>query len=143
MKTIVLVACSKKKLNYLEQAKNLYQGHLFKLARRYAEQVGDEWYILSAKWGLVHPDQILEPYNVTLSDYPPLRRALWGFMVRSQLKFHAPVPFSNRLIVLAGKQYRVQILLPLDYHVEVPLDGLGIGQQMSWLKEQLDNRSEV
>lgn len=40
------------------------------------------------------------------------------------------------LIALAGKQYRSALLGNL-WSVEVPMEGLGIGQQLAWLNGKL------
>ena len=63
---IVLVSCVSEKRTTACLARNLYNSDWFTKAARYAGQVADEWYILSARYGLVHPDQMLESYNATL-----------------------------------------------------------------------------
>lgn len=65
---IALVGCGKSKLPHPAPARLLYIGSLFKAARRYVEDAGyDAWWILSARHGLVHPDEITEPYEATLA----------------------------------------------------------------------------
>jgi len=63
---VVLVSCVSEKRTTACPARDLYTSDWFIKAARYASQVADEWYILSAGYGLVHPDQVLEPYNATL-----------------------------------------------------------------------------
>ncbi len=41
-----------------------YVSQLFKKASAYAELTCDSWYVLSAKHGPVHPDEVIEPYDV-------------------------------------------------------------------------------
>jgi len=63
---LILVGCGARKLAHAAPAKDLYTGPLFRAARAYAEAHADAWYVLSAKYGLVHPDRVIEPYNVYL-----------------------------------------------------------------------------
>ena len=64
---IGIVACSKTKLATPAPAKDLYTSPLFKAARAYCERTYDRWFILSALHGLVEPETVIEPYDVTLA----------------------------------------------------------------------------
>ncbi|MDQ0619218.1 DUF6884 domain-containing protein [Arthrobacter globiformis] len=57
--TIGLVACASQKLQRPAPARELYVSQWFKKASAYAELTCDRWYILSAKHGLIYPDQEL------------------------------------------------------------------------------------
>ena len=37
------------------------------MARRYAETHAERWYILSAAHGLVDPERIIDPYDISLN----------------------------------------------------------------------------
>lgn len=129
-KPIVLVACSGQKLDHAAPAQDLYTSDLFKKARAWAEKFGGRWYILSAKHGVVPPGQIIKPYDETLNDKTGHERACWNALVRAQ--FGEP---SCGVVVLAGEKYRGWLSgIPHD----VPMAGLGIGQQKAWLKSQVD-----
>jgi hypothetical protein len=73
---ITLVACGSKKLQQPAPARDLYIGGIFAMRRRYAERLGRPWFILFAKYGLVDPSQILEPYDQTIRDMTPRAVAL-------------------------------------------------------------------
>ncbi len=62
---ISVVQCVSKKRDTPQRARNLYTSPLFVNAAAYAEKISDEWYIISAKYGLVKPSDWLEPYDVT------------------------------------------------------------------------------
>ncbi len=72
MRTLVVVPCGAKKI-WSEQpslgavrAAEAYVGVPFRVNRAYAEVVGDAWVILSAKYGFLAPDELLDgPYEVT------------------------------------------------------------------------------
>lgn len=135
MKTIVLVSCVSKKLSRSAPAQDLYQTCWFKKARAFAEQNGDIWYILSAKHGLVDPNTVIPPYDATLPAGKSARRQDWAQQVIGSLQALAPAPVH--VIILAGMRYRdplLSLLKDAGYHVDVPMMGLGIGQQLAWLK---------
>jgi len=125
---IGFVACCGRKLSHAAPAQDLYQSDLFKKSRAHVEARCDRWYILSAKWGIVVPSAVIEPYDVTLNRMTVSERKAWTRSVREKLFLFR----SHDLLVLAGKRYRE----PFEgIRHEAPLKGLGIGQQLAWLKE--------
>jgi len=96
---------------------------------------GDCWYILSAKFGLLDPNRIIEPYNTTLVGMNPVAKKLWANRVFAEFK--NLYPSSRAVTILAGRRYReflVPLLIASCYEVHVPLEGKGIGQQLQWFK---------
>ena len=67
---IVLISCSKTKLDHPAAARDLYDSPLFRQSRAYAVASGRPWFILSAEHGLVGPDEWLAPYERYLPDTP-------------------------------------------------------------------------
>jgi len=65
--TICLVSCVWPKRATTALAKDLYRSDWFLKARACAESAGSCWFILSAEYGLVHPDEMIEPYEMTLA----------------------------------------------------------------------------
>ena len=55
--------------------------------------------------------------------------------------------FKYRQIeILAGKSYRWPLAMYLQqagYYITVPMEGLGIGQQLQWLNKQLDLMEQI
>lgn len=134
--TIGFVGCASQKLRRPAPARELYVSSLFKKASAYAQATCDRWYVLSAKHGLVHPDTVLEPYDMKLGTIsgPPIQH--WAKVVRNQLKDELAGLEDFRLVALCGGQYRTA----LDggtWEYETPMEGLGIGQQLAWLTEKL------
>jgi hypothetical protein len=64
MNNIAVINCgSKKQLNAC-QAKDMYKGgNLYDMMLEYVENNYDEYYIISGKYGLLEPTQIIEPYE--------------------------------------------------------------------------------
>lgn len=132
--TVYLVSCVSKKRAQECAARDLYVSALFCKARRYAEASGCPWYILSAEYGLVSPDQIVAPYERTLNTMAVADRRAWAERVAVQLA--AAVPDLARVVFLAGERYReflAQHLIRRGVVVSIPMEGLRIGEQLSWL----------
>ena len=65
MARICFVSCVSLKASVARPASELYVSPLFRKAKEFASNNFDQWYILSAEYGLVHPDVIIEPYTPT------------------------------------------------------------------------------
>lgn len=139
MKHVVLIACCKRKLEHAAPAEQLYQGELFRKSLAYARSLKpDEIYVLSAKLGVVPLDQTISPYEQTLNRMPVDDRRAWSKRVAAELAQIAD-PQNDRFTFLTSKRYR-EGLLPYIRHADIPLEGLGIGQQLRWLKQHLEGR---
>lgn len=130
---IYLVSCVAKKQQRTCKAKELYQSDWFCKARRLVESRRGQWFILSAAYGLVHPETVVEPYDKTLNNMPILDRRAWAREVlNSLLSLDA-----GRFVFLAGAKYREFLTKPLKNsgrEVLVPMEGLKIGEQLRWLQ---------
>ena len=124
-----LVACCSTKRTVALPARDLYVSTLFSKSRRWVERNTDEWAILSALHGLVHPEQVLEPYDLTLNTLPASKVRQWADKVNHQLRAKWDAD-ATLFVVLAGSKYRTA-LSGLNCHV--PMRGLGIGKQLAWL----------
>ncbi|WJH36861.1 hypothetical protein N6H14_14860 [Paenibacillus sp. CC-CFT747] len=130
----VLVNCTKLEQDFAYTVKEMYQkSTLFRKAVRYIEKEGyDDWFVLSAKYGLLHKHQTIEPYEMTLNSMNnSVQKKEWAKNVADQIK-----AFSlNRVDFYAGANYR-QHLKPLlelsGIQCRVPLQGQGIGQQLQF-----------
>lgn len=130
MQRLILIACSKAKLPAAAPARELYRGDLFRKARAFAEQQGAPWLILSARHGVVQPDEILGPYDDTLNTATRAQLAAWDARVLQQLGPLAEQP----LTVFGGARYRGWTA---GRDVWNPLVGMGIGSQKAWLAAQI------
>lgn len=63
---LVILSCTKKKLDHPAPATELYQGDMFKKAQIWISRNKFDELIISAKYGLVEPNEILEPYDKQL-----------------------------------------------------------------------------
>lgn len=135
MRKIVLISCVSMKLAHKALAQDLYTSPLFKYNLNYARSLRpDVIYILSAKYGLVELEQLIEPYNVTLKDMGAREVQEWSSRVLAELQKRADLR-QDLFIFLAGENYR-KYLVPHLAHYEIPMKGKSIGRQLKFLKEQ-------
>ena len=131
---IVLISCVSKKLSHPAQAKDLYCSPLFKYSLAYAKQLNpDKLFILSALHGLIPLEKEIEPYNSTLKAMNSQERKDWAAQILCTLQKEIDLR-TDEVVFLAGNTYR-QHLLPHITHYTIPLQGLGIGRQLKFLKE--------
>jgi hypothetical protein len=138
MSTVVLVSCSAGKEEKPMPAGELYNSDLFKKQLEYAKKLSNDSniYIISAKYHLVPLNKTISPYNLTLKDMPSKDREAWAEVVLKQLQEKGYNLDKDKFILLAGNAYR-QYLAPQMKNVEVPLEGLRIGQQKKALLQKL------
>jgi uncharacterized protein DUF6884 len=140
MSALFLIGCGKTKGQERDSARLLYRGSLFLKRRALVEAIGLPWWIISAKYGLVPPDVLIEPYDFRIDQYKPLDRAAWYLSVAAGLLdelTETGQPLRQiRAVILAGSDYADDlrdVLLAVGLSAECPMRGLGQGQQMAWL----------
>lgn len=138
---IGLVSCVKTKRDSAAPPQDLYISSYFEKMREYAERNHDEWLIMSAKHGILEPGgDPIEPYEQTLNGTPVAERRQWARDVFEDLVQKGLLGGDVTLVVHAGKSYYGE-LLPLlkdtAVSVEIPTDGLQIGDTLAWYNERL------
>jgi len=137
---IALVSCTKQKKEVPCSAEEMYMpSTLFKKITNYIKQTDiDDWYILSAKYGLLNKNTIISPYDVTLVKMNTEERKKWADRVGEELLSE----FTNQteIYFFAGEKYR-QYLIPIlensGFKCHVPLKGMQIGEQLQYLSNQI------
>jgi hypothetical protein len=127
-----LISCTKNKRREASFAKDLYISQWFTKCKAYVTEIGHPYFILSAKHKLLHPNLIIDPYDMSLNDMSGREKYQWSLEVANQIMDN--IPPQSRIIIFAGKNYR-KFLVPMlqtNYTVEIPLEGYGIGEQLSW-----------
>ncbi len=102
---IILVGCVKGKRHHAAPARNLYTSTAWKYRQQYAELHGHPWFILSAKHGLLGPDDWIEPYDMTLKTFSAPERREWSSRVLDNLVTKVPDLRGKNIEVHAGKDY--------------------------------------
>jgi uncharacterized HhH-GPD family protein len=133
---IGLVGCVKSKLTRASRARDLYTSPLFRGRRRYVEKTCDEWYVLSAAHGVVEPNTILEPYDVSLADASTGQRREWAQSSLEDLEARLGDLRGVEFEIHAGAPYRdfglVEGLRGRGATVIIPAAGLNQGQQLAF-----------
>ncbi len=78
-------------------------------------------------------DQEIDPYELTLNTMKSAQIKEWSELVLNQLREFTDLE-NDHFTFLAGMKYR-KFLVPQMNHVNVPLEGLGIGKQLQKLKK--------
>ena len=103
LKTLGLISCTKSKQNYPCKASEMYSNsNLFRKAYAYATKNYDFVAILSAKYGLLFPDDEIEPYNLTLNNMKPLQRKEWAKKVFDQMKSRLRLNDFDKILIAHG-----------------------------------------
>ncbi|WFU52358.1 hypothetical protein QA639_21870 [Bradyrhizobium pachyrhizi] len=135
---VAFLSCVKTKSATPELAEHLYISPWFRMAREYARRNSERWFILSAQHGLVEPGRLIEPYERTLNGARIDDRIDWSERVIEQIRER---DLKGELaVVMAGENYRRFLLEELHRRfrkVSVPMYGLMMGQQLSWMKNAL------
>jgi hypothetical protein len=105
-KVLVITGCTKEKLAYNDSlrvpAKKMYHGRLFKTVRNYCEAKGFDYVIISAKYGLILPDDIIGGYEKVLRTKEDVK----NIQPQVEEKLRPLLKNYERIIVVAGKKYR-------------------------------------
>lgn len=133
---LVLIGCVKSKLPGRHRARDLYTSPLFLGRVAYAESTGAIWYVLSAKYGLVAPDDLIDDYDLSLADASASERADWATRVLEAFDERIGSVAAKTIEIHAGDQYRDRVLLlglrSRGAKVNVPLEGMRFGGQLAW-----------
>jgi hypothetical protein len=131
---VVLIGCVKSKLARAAPARDLYTSALFTRRRRYAEATGLPWFVVSSRWGLVAPDEVVSPYDVYLGDRSAAYRRTWAEFVTAQLSDLGSL--TGTVVEIHAGDYYVNALRPALEHagavVVDAVDAASMGETLAW-----------
>jgi len=144
MSKIVLLSCTKSKLDHKAQAQELYSASpMFKKTLEYGKSLNpDKMYILSAKHHLVPLTKVLEPYDKTLKEMPKKEKEQWADETLEQMKSYGLNLDKDEFIFLAGSEY-IAPLKPYIKNIQAPMEGKRLGERLKWLNSQISKLNEV
>jgi len=128
---VVFIGCGKQKRQGSHPVAVLYTGQYFRFCLRVARRLTDEQsiFVLSAKYGPVELDQVIETYDLKLSDLNKDQITEWRGRVREFVE--GWVDRRRAIVLVCGQLYSEGLpglrLLPV----------VGIGEQMSFMKQLL------
>jgi hypothetical protein len=132
---VILIGCVQTRNAVASAASELFAGPLFEERRRYAAASGLPWYILSAKFGLLVPDDVIGPYDMDLATQSPGYRKAWGQFVAAQLDAREHALRRRRIEVHASAAYVDSLRAPLAGRgagLALPVAHLRLGEQLAW-----------
>lgn len=148
--TLVIVPCGLAKIWDKQPhagptaARHTYTGAPFVVNREYAERFGDDWVILSAKYGFLAPSDLVPgPYNVTFKR--KATKPISGEVLRRQVQQQRLDRF-DRVIGLGGKDYRgpiEQAFSGARGQLLFPFTGLALGVAMGATKAAVASGSPM
>lgn len=112
MSIAVITTCTKRKTITQHQlaARELYKGRSAKFAAQAADQLKADLFFISCGLGLVHADDLVMPYDITLTDIKTSPAQHWGQVTRTRLHQLK----HDQLIICASAQYIELIRDDLD-----------------------------
>jgi hypothetical protein len=146
MAKIVLLSCTKSKLDKPSAAQDLYSASpMFQKTLEYGKTLSpDKMYILSAKYHLVPLNKKLAPYDKTLKEMPKGEKEKWSEEVYRQMKQNGINPEQDTFIMLTGSEYMKPLTKYIpEKNIETPMEGKRFGERLKWLNSQIKKIKEV
>jgi hypothetical protein len=111
-------------------AKDAYTSSYFKKNVAYAKKFGNRWIILSAKYGFLDPEELIEDYNVTfkVKKSGPISTDKLKEQIKSK-----ELDSYDKIVVLGGKEYLEPVRRAFEGTgcvVVSPFEGMRIGERM-------------
>ena len=144
MAKIVLLSCTKSKLDKPSQAQDLYSASpMFRKTLEYGKSLQpDKMFILSAKHHLVPLTKVLKPYDKTLKEMSSEEKKMWADEVIKQMKNQDLNLEKDQFIFLTGSEY-MKPLISYITNTESPMDGKRMGERLQWLNSQINKLNEI
>lgn len=149
MKTLCIAQCGRRKIwddNPIAgptPAKLAYTGVFARKTQEYAKNFfPNDWIILSAKYGFLMPDDLIENYNVTFTDAKTHPISLQGLQKSAKEK---NLTSYDEFVVVAGRVYVLRVKeVFLGKKIIEPLKGIvGNGRMMQAIKTAIGMGIEI
>jgi hypothetical protein len=131
---VVLIASSGATAGQPQPVARLFESAGFAVAREHAVRSGHPWFVLSAKHGLLDPDDIVGPFDVQIGDQASGYRTTWGEWVVAQLA--ARVQLQDAVVeVHGGVDFAQPLRAPLARRgavLDIPLPGAWRESDPGW-----------
>lgn len=119
---IAIIACVKDKMKFPARAEDIYVGGDFRFWKEDAISIEkvDKYYILSGKYGLLSPNDMIEPYDLNLNEQSGEYIQKWSVRVQQKLKELTDTE-KDQFIIYTNKRYAKPIL-ELVKHYKIPFE---------------------
>jgi len=129
---IVIVPCGHLKASHATTAEQMYVGRYHKAGMKYAQFMAprENIYILSAKYGLMTLDTVIEPYDLKMGDVG----SIGAYTIKQQaIRFGI---LNESVIALGGKSYSLMVKRVWP-SAQTPLIGLSMFRHYTWFNDQM------
>ncbi len=145
-KQITVISCGKSKIEAsLCEAKDAYNGRSFLLKKKFAELNGNPCFILSAKYGLLTPNGLIDPnYDKTIKTKADVEQL--AKKIRSQIPSYLDFSAANEILFLGPAIYVKSLYLAFSepscsklIHIT---EGMKQGEAQKVIKEYINELSK-
>lgn len=132
---IIIISCGKRKLEGKAKAKDLYIGSLYHQKLEYVKTLypNHEFYIISAKHGLIHQDVVISSYDRVLPSSSEEFKE-WTDLVNNQLQIF---DCKEEVLFLGGTRYYVPVDEYFTGKKYAPLVGKSLGGGKAYLHKSV------
>jgi len=113
--SVILVGGGRDQLSEPAAARDLYVSPLFGRRRARAEASGVPWFVVSGRWGLLDPGDVLAPYSFSLAEQSVNYQRAWGRFVAEQLSLVSSVGRGDVVEICAGAVYAAALTAPIEF----------------------------
>lgn len=134
---IVIITCGKAKQACPAKAIDIYIGSVFKGKLKYAKALYPDApiYILSAKYGIIPADKVIEPYDLMVPERENEFFRKWAKKVLVQLEQFDP---KEEIVFLGNQHYYKPVDKYFTGKKHAPIIGLTPGRQLARLSQELE-----
>lgn len=134
---IVFVGCGVTKMKNACKVKKMYAGNYFQTCLAYAQTftTQDNIYVLSANYGLLPLEKVIEPYNKTLKNMTPKEKQDWKNMVIQQME-SIGINKDTEVVFICGKNYH-SLFSDYFHNIILPLPQQRILIQQHFMIEEI------
>lgn len=132
--TVAIIPCTAQKADTPGPARDVWTGTHFQLILAHAELFYSKVLVMSYKYGLISPDDHIEPYDLDMRTAKPADKLRWWFKMRIDIKTLAEEkPLLVALYTGSFERERVirEFVKNDVAQVIIPFEGLGVGQRQS------------
>lgn len=133
----VFIGCVKLKNKGKMKAKDKYKSPLFKKELAYARKIAPDTsiYILSAKYGIITLEDIIDDYDLTLNKCNEIKRKEWAYSVIKKTE-RLGISKNEEIIFLCGNNYS-KYLKKYFTNYKDPTFGLSLGNTLKWYNKNI------
>jgi hypothetical protein len=113
--SVILVGGGRTQLSEPAAARDLYVSPLFARRRARAAASGVPWFVVSGRWGLLEPADVIAPYSFFLAEQSVNYQRAWGRFVAEQLCLVSPIARGDVVEICAGAVYAATLTAPIEY----------------------------